>query len=544
MGAAARADAPPPARLTVSVVGGLFWQLGGVVTPVVLGWIVDRGIEGDDRQVVWVGAVALVAIGAVEAVAPASPVRLPGVHRRLRRPPRRPHRRRAAPRRRRSAPLSTRRDRTARETSDTSAIADLLDAFGQTVATAVSLPIVLVILAVIDPVLGLVVGALVPLSLVLTFRSSLVWERRSTAARNAMGATVQFAQETVEHGKALRGVGAEAATVDRFAGESAELRRRSVRLADLWIVFEPLLESLSLLSVALVMWIGGVRVIDGGMPVGDVVTAVGLVLFLSGPVRTVGSRVLTVQSALASAARVAQVLDSGVAARHPHRPPRRGHDGPGAVGSGLVVGRRGGDQPLARAELDLWPGSLTVLAGATGSGKSTVLAALAGIRDSLAGGVTIGGAPMDAWPRTALRERVLLLGPAPFLFAGTVRENLRFAAPGAAEAALRAALTAARCGFVDDLPEGLDSTIGERGVDLSGGQRQRIAVARAILAAPDVLLFDGATSALDPDTEIQVVAQVRTVLPAAAVVVVSDNPGVIELADARWSLRDGELVNA
>ena len=532
--------------LAGAIVGGLLWQMAGLVVPLILGWIVDEGIEGGDPQTVWIGAGVLVGLGAIEAggaalrhryacrafMAGSADLRCTLTDAALR--------------------LDDEGQATfppgevvARVTSDTSTIADLLDAVGHTIATAVSVPVILVALTIIDPILGLVVALLVPVSLVLTFKYSVVWERRSTAAQDSMGETVQRAQEAVENGKALRGIGAEAATVDRFALQSAELRRRSIHLADLWIIFEPLLESLSLVSVTLVLWIGGTRVIDGGMPLGDVIAAVGLVLFLAGPVRTVGGRILTVQSALASAARVVHLVDAAPPADERTDAPELAPAAPALSARSLLVARRGGDdRPLARAELDLWPGSLTVLAGSTGSGKSTILAALAGWRDALDGGLDIAGAAIADWPTSALRQRVLLVDTAPFLFAGTVGENLRFADPDASDATVHAALAAAHCDFVERLPDGLDSVIGERGVDLSGGQRQRLAIARALLARPEVLLVDGATSALDPTTEVHVVQAIRSSLPDAAVVVVSDNPDVVALADALLSLRDGELVSS
>ncbi len=532
--------------LMAAVAGGLLWQMAGLVVPLILGWIVDEGIEGGDRQTVWIGAGVLLVLGAIEAggaalrhryacrafVAGSADLRCTLTDAALRLDDE-------------GQAIFPPGEVVARVTSDTSTIADLLDAVGHTIATAVSVPVVVVALTIIDPVLGLVVALLVPVSLVLTYKYSKVWERRSTVAQDAMGETVQLAQEAVENGKALRGIGAESATVERFALQSGELRRRSVHLADLWIVFEPLLEALSLLSVALVLWIGGTRVIDGSLPLGDVIAAVGLVLFLAGPVRTVGGRILTVQSALASAARVVHLIDAAPPADDRTDAPAPARAAPALSARSLLVARRGGDgRPLARAQLELWPGSLTVLAGSTGSGKSTILAALAGWRDPLGGGLDIAGTSIATWPMSALRRRVLLVGPAPFLFAGTVGENLRFADPDASDATLHAALEAAHCDFVERLPDGLDSVIGERGVDLSGGQRQRLAIARALLARPGVLLVDGATSALDPTTEVRVVEGIRSTLPDAAIVVVSANPDVVAIADGRLSLRDGELVSS
>lgn len=532
-------------RLLVwSIAGGLLWQFGGIVVPLIIGWIVDRGIEGGDRRVIWWGAGILLVTGALEAAGAAL-------------------RHRNACRAFMAGNADLRVALTdaalqlddegqtafppgevvARGTSDASTVAGLLDAVGHTVSTAVSVPVITIALALIDPVLGLVVALVVPISMAITWRYSVVWERRSTVAQTAMGETVQAAQESVEFGKVLRGIGAESATVHRFAARSDVLRDHSVRLADLWIVFEPLLEALSLLSVAVVLLIGGSRVITGDMALGDVVTATGLVLFLAGPVRTVGSRILTVQAALASAARIAEVVDAVPPPDGVAEAPTAGAGAPALRATDLVVGRRGGrDESLLRAEIGLEAGGLTLVHGATGSGKSTLFAALAGLRRPQQGTLELHGAALERWPRTAVRERVLLVGPTPFLFAGTIAENLRFAAPDASASTLHDALTAAQCDFVAGLPGGIDTLIGERGVNLSGGQRQRLALARAILARPEVLLVDGATSALDPATEVALIAALRAALPVAAIAVVSDNPALLALADRVVAIRDGELI--
>lgn len=525
-----------------SIVGGLLWQFGGIIVPVVIGWIVDRGIEGDDRRVIWWGSALLVVTGAVEAAGAA-----------LR------HRNACLAFMDGSADLRSALtaaalqlddegqaafppgEVVARETSDAATVAGLLDAVGHTVATTLSIPVVTVALVLIDPVIGLLVAVVVPVSMAVTWRYSLAWERRSAAAQAAMGETVQAGQESVEFGKVLRGIGAESAAVDRFTARSDDLRQRSVRLADLWIIFEPVLESLSLLSVALVLLIGGGRVIDGGMPLGDVITAIGLVLFLAGPVRTVGGRILTVQSALASADRVVELIDAppppGARAASP--PAAR----PGAAlleATDVVVARRGADRvPLLTAVTELRAGSITLVHGATGSGKSTLLATLAGVRRPLDGEVLLSGLPLHAWPDAAVREQVLLLGPTPFLFAGSLADNLRFAHDEATADDLGDALDVARCDFVAALPDGVEATIGERGVNLSGGQRQRLAIARAVLARPSVLLLDGSTSALDPDTEVAVVAGLRRALPDAAIAVVSDNPALVAVVDRVARIDEG-----
>jgi ABC-type multidrug transport system fused ATPase/permease subunit len=292
----------------------------------------------------------------------------------------------------------------------------------------------------------------------------------------------------------------------------------------------------------LVLWIGGHRVIDGSVGIGEVVTAVGLVLFLSGPLRTLGERVLTVQGALASARRIVEVLDAAAPADDDDRSdPVPGHAVSLEVG-GITVGRPDDEPVVVGGDLTLRPGELVVLDGPTGGGKSTLLTALAGLRQPQAGELRLGGVAADEWPPDRWRRRVLLLEPVPFLFAGSVADNLTFADATATDDDIAAALTAAACDFVAELPDGLETVVGERGVTLSGGQRQRLALARAVLARPGVLLLDGATSALDDATERAVLEGLRTRLPATAIVVVTTNLHVRATADRVVELRDRRLV--
>lgn len=535
--------------LAVAALAGIGWQLAGLVVPVIVGWTVERGIEDGVRSAVWLGAAGLLALGAVEAACAAlrhwmactaymdtsAQLRVALTE----------------------AALGLDDDASdrfsageivARETSDTDTVGGLFDSFGHTVAQLVSTPVILVILALIDPILAVAVGVIVPLSVVVTWRYSVVWERRSALAQASMGTTVEYAQEVVEAGKVIRGIGAQMTTTEQFAVRSAELRRHSTSLANLWVIFEPLLEALSVLPVGVVLWVGGTRVINGDAPLGGIVTAVGLVLFLSGPVRTVGQRILTLQASLASADRVVEVLRAAT--------PRDTDGGSAGVADaaipgpqldvraeGLVVGKRASDGiELVRGDMRVRAGELAVLSGRTGSGKSTLLAVVAGLRQPLGGELMLDGRPYRDWPSSALRRRLVLCGPTPFLFAGSLRENVRFAAPDADEQRVRQALDLAQCDFVAELPDEIDTVIGERGVTLSGGQRQRLAIARAVVARPSVLLLDSATSALDAETEERLVDALRASLADTAIVIVSDNARVASSASLHIEIDAGQLA--
>ncbi len=182
------------------------------------------------------------------------------------------------------------------------------------------------------------------------------------------------------------------------------------------------------------------------------------------------------------------------------------------------------------------------LVGGTGSGKTTLLYLIARLADATSGTITLDGTDIRKLPLGTLRTLVACAFEDPTLFSASVRENVALGVPDATDEAVRTALTAAQADFVDDLPWGLDTRIGEQGMSLSGGQRQRIALARAIVAGPAVLLLDDPLSALDVHTEAKVTAALSQVLTRATALVVAHRPSTVALADRVAVLEHGEIV--
>lgn len=512
--------------LAVAVGGGIVWQLVGVAVPLVLGATVERGIVGRDPAAAWSGAVAILALGSVEAGADAL--------------------RHSAETRASARAIARLRERiagaavafdppardlwpagqlVARATSDADTVAGSVEAVGYTVAYLLAIPLIVGLLVGLDPVLAVAVVVAVGCSVLLTWRSSSVWERREAAAQEALADSIAEAEAALEGWKVIRGIGAEAGVVTRFTDRSARAAAATSRVTRLSITFEPVLGLLSAASAVVVLWLGGNRVIDATMTVGDLVAAVGLALFLVTPARAAGDAVVLVQRTSASTVRLAEVLDS-VPAAPPATPPAA------SAGATLVAAHDVSFAYPARPErpvfehvsLAVGRGELLVLDGPVGAGKSTLAAVLAGARAATAGTVERGG--------TALR-----LGPEPFLFAQPIADNLRLGAPDATDAELADALGIADADeFVGHLPDGMRSVLADRGASLSGGQRQRLAIARAVLARPDVLVLDGTTSALEPHRELALLARLGDAWSQGALIVVSSTPGVRDLADATVEL--------
>ena len=204
----------------------------------------------------------------------------------------------------------------------------------------------------------------------------------------------------------------------------------------------------------------------------------------------------------------------------------------------------GAAEPVLRdVNLQVARGETLVLVGATGSGKTTLLQLAPRLADATGGRVLVGGADVRDIPLAELRTLVGCAFEEATLFSASVRENVTFGAEGASEVELEAALTAAQARFAYELPWGLDTRIGEQGMALSGGQRQRIALARAILAKPQVLILDDPLSALDVHTEERVTRALGQVLAGVTAIVVAHRPSTVALAD-RVALLDGGVITA
>jgi ATP-binding cassette subfamily B protein len=193
-------------------------------------------------------------------------------------------------------------------------------------------------------------------------------------------------------------------------------------------------------------------------------------------------------------------------------------------------------------ELTLEPGETMALVGLTGSGKSTVTALTTRLYDVTGGSITLDGVDIRDLTRIDLRRHIAMAFEDATLFSASVRDNVLLGRPEASEVDLAEALEIAQSAFVYELPEGLDTRVGEEGLSLSGGQRQRVALARAVAARPEVLVLDDPLSALDVDTEALVEAALRRVLASTTALIVAHRPSTVMLADRVALLQGGRIT--
>jgi ATP-binding cassette, subfamily B, bacterial len=528
-----------------AAVSGLLWQAGAVAAPLIVKYAIDHGVLTGDHQalLLWLGALALV--GLLEVVGGA--VRHIFAVRNRARSDARVRDAIFAHALRLDASYHDRvgpGELMSRASSDSEHVARMMDSIGHTIGYVLTVIAVSIVLLLIDWRLALVVLVPLPVISIAVWLYSRRYQARTQQLQEAWAGTATLAEETVSGIRVVKGLGAGDALAERFRGRSEEVRERALAIASLDAVFLPLLELLPLLGLLAVLWLGGRRVIAGDLSLGSFVAFNAYVVMLVWPFRVLGQRVSTLQKALAASVRIAEVLETepGLAERR-HAPelpkPVRGH----VRLEDVRFGHEGDEPVLDDLTLEMDAGESLALVGSTGSGKSTVAGLLARLYDPDAGRVLIDGHDVRDVRLADVRRAVALVFEDTFLFTDTVRENIRFGRPDASdEDVAHAAALAGAAAFVDDLPDGYETVLGERGFSLSGGQRQRIAIARAILADPAVLVLDDATSAVDATKEHEIRAALATVMEGRTTLVIAHRPATIALADRVAVLEGGRIV--
>jgi ABC-type multidrug transport system fused ATPase/permease subunit len=344
--------------------------------------------------------------------------------------------------------------------------------------------------------------------------------------------------------------------VKAFAQERRQMRRfdqavrrvfdQSMVSTQLRAFYNPLIGFLPQLGLAGMMLVGGHQAINGTISVGDFVAFYGYVLMLTGPMRMLGVSLGMAQRAVASGARVFQILD-----RRPQltAPPdaRELPPGGGQVrmrGVSFAYGEDDqGTEVLYDIDLDVPAGRTVAVVGATGSGKTTLVMLIPRLYDATAGTVEIDGVDVRDVDPVSLRREIALVSDDAFLFSATLRDNIAYARPDAdledvRDAARRAGLEE----LIEELPGGYETLVGERGLTLSGGQRQRVAIARALLASPRILILDDATSSVDATTEGKIKDALSEVMEGRTTFVIAHRMSTISLADEIIVLEEGRIT--
>ena len=357
-----------------------------------------------------------------------------------------------------------------------------------------------------------------------------------------VGDVSSIVHESFDGELAVKTMGLERSESERLAAAADELRAARIGLGRIRGRFEPMIEALPNLGIIVLLVIGSWQVSIGRLNTGQVVQAAALFGLLAFPMRIFGFFL----QELPRAAVVGRRLDTVVAAERQSRGGAlRIADLPtGGLSAAFedVTFAYGDDPPVLRGvSLEIPAGSVVALVGATGSGKSTLCELLPRLVDPDSGVVRLGGIDLRDLDPATVRSQVALVFQETFLFADSIRENVVLDADIDDQTLHRAATIANAAGFVERLPNGWDTVIGERGVTLSGGQRQRLALTRALLREPRMLVLDDATSAVDPVVEAAILDRLRT-STEVSMLIVAHRISTIELADSVAFLDGGRIA--
>jgi ABC-type multidrug transport system fused ATPase/permease subunit len=352
------------------------------------------------------------------------------------------------------------------------------------------------------------------------------------------------AEESVSGIRVIKAFARERHVMGRFRQSVGRVFDQTIYSTRLRAFYNPLIGFLPNIGIAVVLIVGGTQVINGSLTLGEFTAFYTYQVILSFPVRMLGIALGMAQRAIASGNRLFEVLDREPRiASPPGAPPLP--DGAGRVQMrGVTLSYDGVTDALEDVTLDIDAGRTVALVGPTGSGKTSLVALLARLYDPERGEVLIDGADIREVDLTSLRSQIAFVADDSFLFSATVAENIAYARPDATREEIELAADRAQArGFIEALPEGYETLVGERGLTLSGGQRQRIAIARALVADPRVLILDDATSSVDATTEARIRDGLREAMAGRTTFVVAHRLSTIALADEVVVMDEGRIVD-
>jgi ABC-type multidrug transport system fused ATPase/permease subunit len=415
--------------------------------------------------------------------------------------------------------------------------------FFQNVLTVVS---VTVVLFWFEWKLALIVLAVIPILVALAYRYSHVTHPTLRDVQQKLADVATVAEENIVGVHVVKSFAQEQQEAAKFHARSEAVFQQTLRANRQRALYVPLISFVPMIAQAGVLLVGARMVSTGQhaeLTVGGFVAFNLYLAMLTMPLRSLGMWIGQAQRATASGERIFQVMDEPEEiAERPGAVPLPAGDGDLRF-EGVSFEYLQGRPVLDGIDLDVAPGRTIALIGQTGSGKTTLTSLVPRFYDVLDGRVTIDGADVRDVELTSLRDAIGVISQDPFLFSATVRENITFGAPELPEAEVeRIARLAQAHEFVEQLPDGYDTVIGERGITLSGGQRQRLAIARALAVDPRILILDDATASVDASTEARIRLGLREAMKNRTTLIIAHRLSTIALADEIVVLDHGRLA--
>jgi len=411
------------------------------------------------------------------------------------------------------------------------------------VQSVITIVIAAVVMFALDPGLAAVALAPTPFVVWIAYRYGTRNRPATQEVQQRIAELTAEAEENIGGVRVVKAFAQEPRQLRRFSGTVARVFEQSMISTRLRAFYSPFIGFLPQLGLAALLLVGGRQAVNGSITVGEFIAFYGYVLMLTGPMRGLGMALGMAQRAVASGARVFELLD---------REPRL-VAAPDAIplppGGGRVelrnvsFGYDGTELVLHGIDLDVEPGRTVAIVGPTGSGKTTLVMLIPRLYDVTEGALLVDGVDVRELDPASLRREVAVVSDDAFLFSASLGDNIAYARPDASEQQIvDAAERAGLAELLEELPEGLDTMVGERGLTLSGGQRQRVAIARALIAEPRILILDDATSSVDATTENRIKSALGEVMTGRTTFVIAHRLSTIALADEVVVLEAGEIV--
>ncbi len=364
--------------------------------------------------------------------------------------------------------------------------------------------------------------------------------------RELFDALVLRVAESVEGAVVIKSTGRQKAEIERFDDANHDLRDQQKEVFYRVSRFSPLVQFLTQLNLVILLCYGGYLVVQNQIALGaGLVVFAGLLQQFSSQVSNLSGLVGSIQQSLAGARRVFEILDANEEIQPPahpiHVPQVTGH----VCLENISFGYTSDNLVLQDIHLEIHPGERVGVLGTVGAGKTTLLSLIPRFFDPLSGSVSIDGVDVRRWDPKQLRTTVGMVLQEPLLLSNTIATNIAFGVPHATPEAIRqAARWAAADRFIEALPEGYETVLGEFGMTLSGGQRQRLALARALLTNPRILLLDDPVSALDPETEHEILETMQEIAKTRTTIIVANRLSTLRGVDRILVLDQGRIVQS
>ncbi len=364
-----------------------------------------------------------------------------------------------------------------------------------------------------------------------------------TQVQEGLARLATVLQEALTGARVVKAFGREEHEGEKFRREAEALFQHSYASGRIQAVNSPALTGLWLGATALTLWFGGREVANGNLEIGELTSFLLYLTILQMPVRALGFIIMIVSRANAAGQRIFEILDAESAVKEKSTATALS-DPLGHVRFEGVSFHYDAISPvLSSIDIDAKPGQVVALMGPTGSGKTTVVNLMPRFYDVTGGRITIDGTDIRDLTLASLRSAIGTVQQDVFLFSATVRENIAYGVVSATNEEIEQAAKAARIhDFIESLPDGYDTWVGERGITLSGGQKQRVAIARTLLMDPRILILDDSTSSVDTQTEYEIQQSLARVMRGRTTFVIAQRLRTVKMADQILVLQDGSVV--